>query len=178
MELRRIRIFGPTQRCLRLKILMATCLSPSQLFDNSASRINIFQLSNSLGFRLLDAYTGLVTNEKASPWLCCIHLHILKVSIQLQAELRVLSFLLKDHVYPGDLWEIVGERTIEAKQEAILLQHQSTCVHGPKGKRHVIVEHLLMEERKKRAQMEVSLYSQAIEYLQQHRMRELINLGT
>ncbi|KAG2346751.1 hypothetical protein BDR05DRAFT_945741 [Suillus weaverae] len=32
------------------------------------------------------------------------------------------------------------------------------------------MEHLLMEERKKRGQMEVSLYSQAIKYLQQHRM--------
>ncbi|KAG1776440.1 hypothetical protein EV702DRAFT_1046056 [Suillus placidus] len=88
----------------------------------------------------------------------------------LQTELRVLSFLLKDRVYPGNLWEIVGECTIEAKQEAVLLQHQSTCIRGPKGQRHVIVEHLLMEERKKRGQMEVSLYSQAIEYLQQHRM--------
>ncbi|KAG1838001.1 hypothetical protein F4604DRAFT_1941885 [Suillus subluteus] len=76
-----------------------------------------------------------------------------------------------NRVYPGDLWEIVGERTIEVKQEEVLLQHQSLCVGGLKGKRHVIVEHLLMEERKKRGQMEVSLYSQAIEHLQQHRMR-------
>ncbi|KAG1840203.1 hypothetical protein C8R48DRAFT_679624, partial [Suillus tomentosus] len=68
--------------------------------------------------------------------------------IKLQTELRVLSFLLKDRVYPGDLWEIIGERTIEVKQEATLLQHQSTCIGGSKGKRHVMIEHLLMEERK------------------------------
>ncbi|KAG2108984.1 uncharacterized protein F5147DRAFT_652562 [Suillus discolor] len=88
--------------------------------------------------------------------------------VKLQTELRVLSFLLKDRVYPGDLWEIIGECTIEVKQEAMLLQHQSTCIGGSKGKMHVMIEHLLMEERKKRGQMEVSLYSQAIEHLQQH----------
>jgi hypothetical protein len=86
--------------------------------------------------------------------------------------------LLKDRVYPGNLWEIIGERTIEVKQEATLLQHQSTCIGGSKGKRHVMIEHLLMEERKKRGQMEVSLYSQAIEHLQQHRLRKLVNFGT
>ncbi|KAG1892477.1 hypothetical protein F4604DRAFT_1672481 [Suillus subluteus] len=74
-------------------------------------------------------------------------------------------------VYPGDLWEIVGERIIEAKQESILQQHQIICGDsGFKNKRHIIVEHLLMEERRKRGQMEVSLYSQALEYLQQHWM--------
>ncbi|KAG2740695.1 hypothetical protein P692DRAFT_20880695 [Suillus brevipes Sb2] len=79
-----------------------------------------------------------------------------------------MSFLLKDRVYPGDLWEIVVERTIEAKQEATLRQHQSIRVGGHKRRRHVMLEHLLMEEKKKRGQMEVSLYSQAIDHLQQH----------
>ncbi|KAG2128226.1 hypothetical protein BD769DRAFT_1387667 [Suillus cothurnatus] len=70
----------------------------------------------------------------------------------------------------SDLWEIVAERTIEAKQEAILQQHQSIRVGGFKRRRHVILEHLLMEEKKKRGQMEVSLYSQVIDHLQHHQM--------
>ncbi|KAG2120550.1 uncharacterized protein F5147DRAFT_647033 [Suillus discolor] len=98
--------------------------------------------------------------------------------VKLQTELKVLSFLLKDRVYPGDLWKIIGEHTIEVKQEVMLIQHQSTCIGGSKGKRHVMIEHLLMEERKKRGQMEVSLYSQAIEHLQQHRLHKLVNFGT
>jgi hypothetical protein len=89
-----------------------------------------------------------------------------------------MSFLLKDRVYPGDLWEIVVERTIEAKQEATLRQHQSIRVGGHKRRRHVMLEHLLMEEKKKRGQMEVSLYSQAIDHLQQHQTCELLNFGT
>ncbi|KAG1736913.1 uncharacterized protein EDB91DRAFT_1083258 [Suillus paluster] len=88
----------------------------------------------------------------------------------LQTELKILSFLLKDRVSPGDLWEIVGERTIEAKQEGILRQHQSNYFAEFQGQMHVIVEHILMEERKKISQMEVSLYCQAIEHVQQHRM--------
>lgn len=96
--------------------------------------------------------------------------------IQLQTELKVLSFLLKDRVYTGDLWELVGERTIEAKQESMLRQHQNLCAFGSKGRKHVFLEHLLLEVRKKRSQMEVSLYSQAIEHLQQHWMRELLQL--
>jgi hypothetical protein len=75
-----------------------------------------------------------------------------------------MSFLLKDRVFAGDLWDIVGECTIEAQQEVTLRQHQNICVGGL---RHMVLERLLMEERKKRSQMEVSLYSQAIEYLQQ-----------
>jgi hypothetical protein len=103
--------------------------------------------------------------------------HLKNSSIQLEVELRLLSFLLKDRVYPGDLWEVVVERTIEAKQEAILRQHQSIRVGGHKRRRHVILEHLLMEEKKKRGQMEVSLYSQAIDHLQQHQTCELLNFG-
>ncbi|KAG1786224.1 uncharacterized protein HD556DRAFT_1507598 [Suillus plorans] len=54
----------------------------------------------------------------------------------LQTELKVLSFLLKDRVYTGNLWELVGERTIEAKQELMLQQHQNLCAFGLKGRKH------------------------------------------
>ncbi|KIK46535.1 hypothetical protein CY34DRAFT_9660 [Suillus luteus UH-Slu-Lm8-n1] len=144
---------------------MSTCIS--ELFDGSATRMKFLQISNSVGIGLLDAYIGLISDDKAS-----LTLHPLgrpeKYSIQLEVELRLVSFLLKDRVYPGDLWEIVVERTIEAKQEATLRQHQSIRVGGHKRRRHVMLEHLLMEEKKKRGQMEVSLYSQAIDHLQQH----------
>ncbi|KAG1721497.1 uncharacterized protein EDB91DRAFT_1088419 [Suillus paluster] len=93
-----------------------------------------------------------------------------EVEYLLQTELKILSFLLKDRVSPGDIWEIVGEHTIEAKQEGILCQHQSNYFAEFQGQRHVIVEHILMEERKKRSQMEVSLYRQAIKHVQQHQM--------
>ncbi|KAG1847968.1 hypothetical protein C8R48DRAFT_677439 [Suillus tomentosus] len=129
-------------------LLVVPIVGKSFLFDDAASRINIIRISNSLGIELLDAYIGL-----------------------LQTELQVLSFLCKNRVYPGDLWEIVGERIIEAKQESILRQHQIICAdNGFTNTRHIVVEHLLMEERRKRGQMEVSLYSQALEYLQQHCM--------
>jgi hypothetical protein len=84
--------------------------------------------------------------------------------------------LLKGRVYPVDLWEIVWERIVEAKQETVLREHQSICVGAFNGKRHAAAEHILMEEKKKRGQMEVSLYSQALEHLQQHQMRELLQL--
>ncbi|KAG1848946.1 hypothetical protein DFJ58DRAFT_729705 [Suillus subalutaceus] len=128
---------------------MPSHLSPV-LFDSSAARISIFQISNSLGTELLDDYIGLVANQK------------------LRTELFVLSFLLKDRVYPADLWELVGERSIEAKQEETLRSHQSSCTGGDDGS-HTIVERLIIEERMKRCQIEVSLYSQAIERLEQYR---------
>lgn len=99
---------------------------------------------------MLDDYIRLVANQK------------------LRTELFVLSFLLKDRVYPADLWELVGERSIEAKQEETLRLHQSACTGGDDGS-HAIVERLLIEERRKRCQIEVSLYSQAIERLEQYR---------
>jgi len=92
--------------------------------------------------------------------------------MQLQTELKILSFLLKGRVYPGDLWEIVGECIIEDKQETSLREHRSICIGGSKQKEHVIAECLLMGERRKRGQMEVSLYSQALEHLRQHPMCE------
>jgi len=133
------------------KSLMSTCVLPLQPFDDSATRKNIFHISHSAGIELLDACIELMVTDN-----------------KLQTELKVLSFLLKGRVYPSGLWEIVGERIIEDKQETILREHQSICAGGSKQKEHVIVEHLLMEERKKRGQMEVSLYNQALEHLQQH----------
>ncbi|KAG1769403.1 hypothetical protein EDD22DRAFT_996447 [Suillus occidentalis] len=129
---------------------MPSHLSPV-LFDSSAARISIFHISNSLGTELLDDYIGLIANQK------------------LRTELFVLSFLLKDRVYPADLWELVGERSIEAKQEETLRLHQNSCTGGD-DRSHAIVERLLIEERRKRCQIEVSLYSQAIERIKQHRM--------
>jgi hypothetical protein len=35
-------------------------------------------------------------------------------------------------------------------------------------KKHAVVERVLLEERKKRCAMEVTLYSQAIEFFEQH----------
>ncbi|KAG1732428.1 uncharacterized protein EDB91DRAFT_1084757 [Suillus paluster] len=75
----------------------------------------------------------------------------------------------EDRVYSGDLWEIIGERSIEVMQEEMLRRHQYICTGGDSG-RHALVEQVLMDERKKRCQMEVSLYSQAIELLEQHWM--------
>ncbi|KAG2098753.1 uncharacterized protein F5147DRAFT_713681 [Suillus discolor] len=124
---------------------MPSHLSPA-LFDSSAARISIFRISNSLGTELLDDYIGLIANQK------------------LRTELFVLSFLLKDRVYPADLWELVGERSIETKQEETLRLHQNSCTGGDDGS-HAIVERILIEERRKRCQIEVSLYSQAIERL-------------
>ncbi|KIK37769.1 hypothetical protein CY34DRAFT_108952 [Suillus luteus UH-Slu-Lm8-n1] len=88
----------------------------------------------------------------------------------LQTELYILSFLLKDRVYPGDLWDIVGERGIEARQEETLRRHQLICPGGDSTRRHAHVERIIMDERRRRCQMEVSLYSQAIELLEQHWM--------
>ncbi|KAG1845197.1 hypothetical protein F4604DRAFT_1937108 [Suillus subluteus] len=131
--------------------LESACLyHGAQLFDASAARINILEISNSLGVGLLDAYITLIADDK------------------LQTELSVLSFLLKDRVYTSDLWEFIGEHTIEAKQETTLRHHQNLCPYGSNGERYMVLERLLVEERKKQSQMEVSLYSQAIEHLQQH----------
>ncbi|KAG1893251.1 uncharacterized protein F5891DRAFT_1207720 [Suillus fuscotomentosus] len=132
---------------------MSACLSP-ELFDYSTAHASTFELSNLLGTQFIDAYVGLIANQK------------------LQTELYILAYLLKDRVYTGDLWELIGERSIEAKQEESLRRHQITCGGVNEG-RHVIVERFLMEERKKRCQMEVSLYSQAIENLEQLRMHNI-----
>lgn len=125
------------------------CLSTNS-FDYAAARCTtISQLSNALGSELLDAYIALTANQK------------------LHTELYVLASVLKGRVYPNDLWGLVGERIIEAKQEETLQMHLNTCMHGDPRK-HAVVERVLLEERKKRCAMEVTLYSQAIEFFEQH----------
>lgn len=57
--------------------------------------------------------------------------------------------MLKDRVFAGDLWELIGERIIEAKQEETLQRHQSVCTRGD-GRRHAAVEQILLEKKKKR----------------------------
>ncbi|KAG2740236.1 hypothetical protein P692DRAFT_20753621, partial [Suillus brevipes Sb2] len=128
---------------------MPTCLSP-ELFDYTTARLSIFQLSNLLGSELIDAYVGLITDQKV------------------QTEIYILSYLLKGRVYHGDLWELAGERCIEAQQEETLRRHQSIC--NGTGRSHAAAERYLMDERKKRCQLEVSLYSQAIEIIEQFRI--------
>ena len=54
----------------------------------------------------------------------------------------------------------------------VFQEHQSICAGRSREKGPVIVGPLLFEGRKKRSQMEVSLYAQALEYLQ----RELLQL--
>ncbi|KAG1853402.1 hypothetical protein F4604DRAFT_1933296 [Suillus subluteus] len=132
---------------------MSTCLS-LQLFDYSTARMDTFNLSTLLGSKFMDAYVGLIASQK------------------LQTESYILSYLLKDRVYPGDLWELVGERSTEVMQEETLRSHQCICkINGDGGRHgHVAVERFLVEERRKRCQMEVSLYSQAIEILEQFRI--------
>ncbi|KAG2112779.1 hypothetical protein DEU56DRAFT_762022 [Suillus clintonianus] len=78
---------------------------------------------------------------------------------------RLTDSKSEDRVYPGDLWEIIGERSIEARQEETLRRHQHICTGGAGG-RHAHVERVLIDERRRRCQMEVSLYSQAIELLE------------
>ncbi|KAG2126800.1 hypothetical protein DEU56DRAFT_959161 [Suillus clintonianus] len=95
---------------------MSTCLS-LQLFDYSTARMDTFNLSTLLGSKFMDAYVGLIASQK------------------LQTESYILSYLLKDRVYPGDLWELVGERSIEAMQEETLRSHQCICkINGDGGK--------------------------------------------
>lgn len=43
---------------------MSTCMS--ELLDGSATRMKFLQISNSVDIGLLDAYIGLIPNDKAS----------------------------------------------------------------------------------------------------------------
>lgn len=62
----------------------------------------------------------------------------------------------------------------EAKQEETPQRHQRVCPHGAGASgNHAAVERVLLEERTKRCQMEVSLYTQAIEFIAQHWLCEL-----
>ncbi|KAG2086323.1 uncharacterized protein F5147DRAFT_781666 [Suillus discolor] len=78
----------------------------------------------------------------------------------LQFELRLLLFLLEEHVYSGDLWCLVMAYQIEFMQGESLHNSQLPC--------RVLFdrEREFMEDKKDRAQLELSLYSQAIDLLQ------------
>lgn len=45
---------------------MSACLATLHLFDDSIAHTNVFQLLNTLGIGLLDAYVGLIANHKVS----------------------------------------------------------------------------------------------------------------
>ncbi|KAG2342772.1 hypothetical protein BDR05DRAFT_948811 [Suillus weaverae] len=74
---------------------------------------------------------------------------------KVQTELYILSYLLKGRVYHGNLWELVGERSIEVQQEETLRRHQSIC--NGVGGRHTAVETFLMDERKRHSVVHVGL---------------------
>ncbi|KAG2052943.1 hypothetical protein BDR06DRAFT_972630 [Suillus hirtellus] len=78
----------------------------------------------------------------------------------LQFELRLLLFLLEEHVYSGNLWRLVMAYQIEFMQGESL--HNSQLPHRALLDR----EREFMEDKKDRAQLELSLYSQAIDILQ------------
>ncbi|KAG0694139.1 hypothetical protein DFH29DRAFT_1006596 [Suillus ampliporus] len=81
--------------------------------------------------------------------------------MQVRTELYLLYFLLKGRVYLGDIWQIVGERLLEAQREESLrstVEDNTACG---------VVERAFMEEKRNRCQLEVSLCSQAIDFVQQ-----------
>lgn len=80
--------------------------------------------------------------------------------MQVRTELYLLYFLLKGRVYLGDIWQIVGERLLEAQREESLRSTKDSTVRG-------IIERAFMEEKRNRCQLEVSLCSQAIDCVQQ-----------
>ncbi|KAG1868755.1 hypothetical protein C8R48DRAFT_671339 [Suillus tomentosus] len=85
----------------------------------------------------------------------------------LQFELRLLLFLLKGHVYSGDLWRLVMARQIEVMQE------ERFKVYKIQPQNHTSSNHLAMElefleDKRDRAQLELSLYSQAMDVFQPH----------
>ncbi|KAG2744376.1 hypothetical protein P692DRAFT_20878026 [Suillus brevipes Sb2] len=78
----------------------------------------------------------------------------------LQFELRLLLFLLEEHVYSGDLWRLVMAYQIEFMQGQTLRNSQLP------GRALLEVEREFLEDKKNRAQLELSLYSQAIDVLE------------
>ncbi|KAG1761719.1 hypothetical protein EDD22DRAFT_847604 [Suillus occidentalis] len=77
-----------------------SCLPP---FNSSAIRTGMSELSNILtGPQWLDFYIRLIPTET------------------IRTELYLLYFLLKGRVYLGDIWQIVGERLLEAQREESL----------------------------------------------------------
>ncbi|KAG1844981.1 hypothetical protein F4604DRAFT_1688891 [Suillus subluteus] len=79
--------------------------------------------------------------------------------MQLQFELRLLLFLLEEHVYSGDLWCLVMAHQIEVMQEERLHKIQPQNCSTPAC---FAEDREFLEDKKDRAQMELSLYSQAI----------------
>ncbi|KIK46549.1 hypothetical protein CY34DRAFT_9563 [Suillus luteus UH-Slu-Lm8-n1] len=78
----------------------------------------------------------------------------------LQFELRLLLFLLEEHVYSGDLWRLVMARQIEVMQEERLYKSQpQNCTSTDRFAKELE----LLEDKKDRAQLELSLYSQAMD---------------
>ncbi|KAG1735859.1 hypothetical protein EDD22DRAFT_959865 [Suillus occidentalis] len=117
-----------------------SCLPP---FNSSAIRTGMSELSNILtGPQWLDFYIRLIPTET------------------IRTELYLLYFLLKGRVYLGDIWQIVGERLLEAQREESLRSTKDSTVRG-------IIERAFMEEKRNRCQLEVSLCSQAIDCVQQ-----------
>ncbi|KAG2737190.1 hypothetical protein P692DRAFT_20883862 [Suillus brevipes Sb2] len=83
----------------------------------------------------------------------------------LQFELRLSLFLLEEHVYSGDLWRLVMARQIEVMQEERLYKVQpQNCT----GTDRFAKELELLEDKKDRAQLELSLYSQAMDVFRPH----------
>ncbi|KAG1890558.1 uncharacterized protein F5891DRAFT_1198079 [Suillus fuscotomentosus] len=85
----------------------------------------------------------------------------------LQFELRLLLFLLEGHVYSGDLWRLVMARQIEVMQE------ERFKVYKIQPQNHTSSNHLAMElefleDKRDRAQLELSLYSQAMDVFRPH----------
>ncbi|KAG0694232.1 hypothetical protein DFH29DRAFT_1006524 [Suillus ampliporus] len=81
----------------------------------------------------------------------------------LQFELRLLLFLLEEHVYSGDLWRLVMVLQIEVMQEERLHKIQPQNCSTPAC---FTEDREFLEDKKDRAQMELSLYSQAIAVFQ------------
>ncbi|KAG0700315.1 hypothetical protein DFH29DRAFT_932420 [Suillus ampliporus] len=121
--------------------------TPSRLppFDSSATSTGMVQLLDKPGPEWLTFYIKLIPTE------------------MLRTELYLLYILLKDRAYPGDLRQIVGLHVMEAQNEESL---QSTS--GDRERRG-IAERIFIEAKWARCRMEVSLYNQTIEHIEQRR---------
>lgn len=85
----------------------------------------------------------------------------------------LLYFLLKGRVDFGDIWQVVGGRLLEAQREESLQSFAGDTA------RRCTAERTFMEDRRDRCQLEVSLCSQAIDYIHQRWIiREISNRYT
>ncbi|KAG1807920.1 hypothetical protein EV424DRAFT_1543645 [Suillus variegatus] len=86
----------------------------------------------------------------------------------LQFELRLLLFLLEGHVYSaGDLWCLVMARQIEVMQEERFKLYKIQPQNHTSSN-HLAMELEFLEDKRDRAQLELSLYSQAMDVFQPH----------